>query len=507
MSSSVTTLASLWAETVARHDDRQFLEWRADVDQRVDVASVQWTYREFDDLIASVAGGLHERGIGAGGRIHVVLDNGPAFVAVWLAAIRLGAVIVPADPRSPSFELARQRDAIRPDLAVVGLERCAAYVEQAAAGGPMTVVLPDADLDALRGRALPATPIDQCAPAGLLFTSGTTSAPKAVIVTQANYAFAGETMAHAAGVTSDSRLIVCLPLFHANAQYYSFAAAIARGAAVVLLPRFSASTFIASARESRATHGSLFAAPVRMILARRPGGEAPAELEHCWYAQNLRDDEYESFAQLVGCRPRQLYGMTETIAAVLSNPVDRPRPGSMGKVTEGCDVELRVAGGRIAEVGEEGEVHVRGVRGLTIFDGYLNNPGATAVALSDDGVIATGDFACRDAEGYHYFAGRRSDVLKVGGENVSTTEVEAILAEHPDVAEVAVVGRPDHMLGEVPIAFLVLRASGPGSLDRFAEWSSERLAPSKRPRDYRIVDELPRTSVGKIRKIQLRDDV
>ena len=111
------------------------------------------------------------------------------------------------------------------------------------------------------------------APAALLFTSGTTSAPKAVIVTQANYSRTGDIMASAAGVSRDSRWLVCLPMFHANAQYYCFAAAISRGAATCLLPRFSASRFVDSARAAGATHASLFAAPIRMILRATPAGD------------------------------------------------------------------------------------------------------------------------------------------------------------------------------------------------------------------------------------------
>ena len=498
------TLSSIWTDAVGRYPDQTFLEWWNQPPEVV-TKPASWTYEEFDDVVAAVAGGLRERGLHSGGRVHLVLSNSPAFVACWLAASRLGACIVAADPRSTAYELARQRHATRPEVAVVDADARAAYVGQLSGTGPgpATVLVRDDELTELRCAPAGPAAVQPCTPAGLLFTSGTTSEPKAVVVTQANYGFAGEIMAKAANVTSMSRLVVCLPLFHANAQYYSFAAAIARGAAVVLLPRFSASTFIARTRASRATHASLFAAPIRMILARTPQGSEPATLTHCWYAQNLTATEYEDFALLAGCRPRQLYGMTETIAAVLTNPADRPVPASMGYPTQGCAVELRTKDGRLADTGEEGEVLVRGIRGITLFDGYLDDPEATAVGLSEDGVLATGDFARRDADGYYYFVGRRSDVLKVGGENVSSVEVEAVLAEHPDVAEVAVVGRPDEVLDEVPVAFLVLRVDAAPTADRFANWCAERLAPSKRPRDFRFVTELPRTSVGKIRKVEL----
>jgi crotonobetaine/carnitine-CoA ligase len=312
-------------------------------------------------------------------------------------------------------------------------------------------------------------------------------------------------MAAAADVSAESRWIVCLPLFHANAQYYCFAAAISRGAHVYLLPRFSASGFVASARTVAATHASLFAAPIRMILRATPSETPPAGLSHCWYAQNLTAAEYATFARLASCQPRQLYGMTETMAAVLTNPADRPLTDSMGRVTEGCHVRVLAANGQETGPDEEGEVVVGGIAGIDISPGYWRNEQATGETFTAAG-LRTGDFAHRDAAGYHFFHGRRSDILKVGGENVSTVEIEAALSGHDAVREVAVVGEPDDVLDEVPVAYVVLE---PGldpvrMVNDLADWSASTLAPSKRPRAFRFVDALPRTSVGKIRKVSLR---
>jgi crotonobetaine/carnitine-CoA ligase len=312
-------------------------------------------------------------------------------------------------------------------------------------------------------------------------------------------------MAAAAGVSADSRWIVCLPLFHANAQYYCFAAAISRGAEVCLLPRFSASGFIASAHAVTATHASLFAAPIRMILRATPPGSPPARLTHCWYAQNLTAAEYARFASLASCAPRQLYGMTETMAAVLTNPAVNPVADSMGQVTPGCRVRVVADDGRDAQPGEKGEIVVQGVAGIDISPGYWRNEPATREAFTSDG-LRTGDYAHRHPDGFHFFRGRRSDIVKVGGENVSTVEIEAALATHPWVREVAVVGEPHDVLDEVPVAYVVLE---PGldegrTISDLTDWSEQSLSPSKRPRAFRIVGQLPRTSVGKIRKVSLR---
>jgi carnitine-CoA ligase len=271
------------------------------------------------------------------------------------------------------------------------------------------------------------------------------------------------------------------------------------------MPAFSASGFLAQAARHEATHASLFAAPMRMILAKGPEPERDLRLAHCWYAQNITTDQYEALAGLLGCRPRQLYGMTETIPAVLTNRAVGPVPDAMGLPTLGCEVDLRSADGdEPVPDGDTGEVVVRGEPGLTLFDGYLDDPDTTARSFRA-GWLRTGDLAHRDGDGRFYFDGRRSDILKVAGENVSVVEVEAVLAAHPGVLEAAVVGEPDAMRDEVPVGFVV-QQPGRRPLDAadLAAWCAERLAKSKRPVRIEIVAELPRTSVGKIRKFLLK---
>jgi crotonobetaine/carnitine-CoA ligase len=268
---------------------------------------------------------------------------------------------------------------------------------------------------------------------------------------------------------------------------------------------FSAGAFLAQAARHRATHASLFAAPMRMILARGATPVDGVRLVHCWYAQNITDDQYDELATLLCCRPRQLYGMTETIPAVLTNPATRPVPHAMGTVTLGCEVDLRVPESS-DEIGDDatGEVVVRGAAGVALFDGYLDDPDTTQRSFRD-GWFRTGDLARRDADGYYYFDGRRSDVLKVAGENVSVVEVEAVLSAHPSVLEAAVVGEPDEIRDEVPVGYVVQQPGKPGiAVTELAAWCEERLAKSKRPVRIELVDELPRTSVGKIRKFLLK---
>jgi len=504
------TFISLWKRAVVHASTRTFLIW-----EKPDGKVESWTYDQFDHVVENLARWLASSGVRHGSFIYLLLNNSPAFVALWLSAIRLGAVMVPADPKSTAREIAIHIEKTKP-LVAFCTEANAGVCEQAVLDvpahlRPSVIKIDESGLEGFSdafcdvNMPLPEEKVDPKDFACVMFTSGTTSSPKGVVVTQANYAWAGEVMSYVSYLTSNDRQLVVLPLFHANAQYYSFASAIAVGASVALMPRFSASQFLEVASKYNATHASLFAAPIRMILARSTG-DPKVKLKNVWYAQNITADEYEHFSHLVGCKPRQLYGMTETIPAVITNPLLEPRHNAMGMPTIGCEVSLmdlkepKV----ISEPGVVGQIVVKGERGISLFLEYLGDPETTENSFVD-GWFLTGDLAYKDNDGYFYFHGRKSEILKVSGENVSTVEIEAVLAEHPDVLEAAVVGEKDPIRDEVPVAFVVLKPSADKlSEEDLLKWCSQRLSSVKVPRKIFFVSELPRTSVGKIRKFMLR---
>ena len=491
----------VWAATAAAKPDHLFLRFEGPSG-----AVREWTYAAFDDVVGGMASALTKHGVTPGAAVHLALANSPAFVAAWIATARLGAWIVPSDPFGRTPELAAHIERTRPAVGLYAGARSGDYLPAATGMPTIEIDEADTDLDHLGDDRFTDWPELRLRDrAAVMFTSGTTGRPKGVEITQANYAFAGKVMAEVAGLRAEHRQLVVLPLFHANAQYYSFASAIWAGASVALMHTFSASGFLAQVARHQVTHASLFAAPIRMILARGTAPVAGVQLQHCWYAMNISDDQYAVLSELFGCTPRQLYGMTETMPAVLSDERDEPRPSSMGYVTPGCIVDVHAADGSSSAPGEVGEIVVGGEPGITLFAGYLDDPETTAASF-DGSWFLTGDRARRDADGRYYFDGRRADVLKVAGENVSTVEVEQVLAAHPAVLEVAVVGMPDAVRDEVPVAYVVAaNAAEPPTIDELVEWCNERLSKSKRPRDISFVDELPRTSVGKIRKFLLKD--
>lgn len=508
----ISTFQSVWDSAVGTHADRTFLVFHTEAG-----LVSRWTYQEFDTVVARTAVVLRRAGVDQGMPVHVALRNCPAFVAVWLAAARIGAWIVPVDPASSVRDIAGQVHRVRPALGVCAAERSAVYREGADGIVPTVLelgedacdVAPGGALDAVSDGAEPQTheacPSDRLA---VMFTSGTTSQPKGVVLTQANYAHVAAAMARAAALEARHRWYVTLPLFHANAQYYCFAPAITVGASVVLSAGFSASGWVRHARELRVTHASLFAAPIRMILARTPEGEPSAQLEHVWFAQNLGSDHYERFARLVGTRPRQLYGMTETVAIVCCDTAVPAVHDVIGTPLPGRTIVVHAIDGDGEAVADEpGELHVLGTPGIDLFVGYLDDTQTTAHSFrhtSEGTWFATGDLVRADGDGVLRFVGRTDDVVKVAGENVSLTEIEAAVAQAPGVLEAAVVARPDPVRDAVPIAYVVARdPQDPPTADVLTAWAEHNLAPAARPREWLLIDALPKTSVGKVRRFRI----
>jgi carnitine-CoA ligase len=507
----LTTFAAMWSATVTRSPDAPFLVFTAD-----DGAST-WSYGEFDQAVAASCRLLTSRGVGRGDAVHLALRNSPGFVALWLAAARIGAWIVPADPAATERDLRRQAERTGPVIGFCAGVRAETYRRALSPAGVPVIALDETADDIRAGGPLDAAedpavrtaapePADRLA---VMWTSGTTSEPKGVVLTQANYAYVAWAMARAAGLTQEHRWLVVLPLFHANAQFYCFAPAILTGASVALTATFSASRWVRQADRLGATHASLFAAPMRMILARTPPGTEPARLQHVWFAQNVGSDQHQEFGRLAGTLPRQLYGMTETLAVVTADDHDPPRHDLIGRPLPGRAVRLAAPPGGVQD-GRTGVITVRGTRGVDLFAGYLDAPDLTNAGFEQDeqgSWFRTGDVAREEPDGALRFLGRSDDIVKIAGENVSLSETEAVLSEAPGVLEVAVTARPDPIRDYLTVAHVVPRdPDRPPEPDVLTAWAEHQLASAARPREWHIIDELPRTSVGKIRRFALRDE-
>ncbi|HVW41148.1 MAG TPA: AMP-binding protein [Amycolatopsis sp.] len=495
-SRSGTTLGSVLADGAARTPDATFLCF-----EREPGLVETTTWQQMAARARGTAAALRELGVGPGDRVGVHLTNCPGFYDVWFGAALLGAAIVPTNPLSTVDEL-RYIHHHAGCRVVVTEPDLRATVEAAGAGLVLDITGGWAHDDAA-GHDLPSVPADSVA--AVLYTSGTTSKPKGVLVTHAAYLHAGDVVAGHLRLRPEDRHLVVLPLFHGNAQYYSTMSALVTGASIGLAPRFTASRWSAQAVALRATVASLFAAPIRMILAHEPSDNDRAHaLRAVLFAQNVSAAQADAFESRFAVPLLQLYGMTETVFPPLMNPLyERRDAASMGRPVTGARVRLIDEEGHDVAPGEPGQLLVAGEPGRTVMAAYLDDPVSTDKTLVS-GWLHTGDVARADADGYLYFVDRAKDMIKRAGENVSCGEVESVVNTHPAVFESAAVGVPDEMRDEALIVFVVVHNGQQVTAEELIALCRDRLAKFKVPDSVEFVTDLPRTSVGKIQKHLLR---
>ncbi|MFI5501552.1 acyl-CoA synthetase [Nocardia asteroides] len=339
---------------------------------------------------------------------------------------------------------------------------------------------------------------DPASTAFILYTSGTTGAPKGVLLSRAAIAAGLDALAEAWAWTWKDTLVHGLPLFHVHGLILGLLGPLRVGSPVIHTGKPTPEAYAAAG-------GSLyFGVPTvwsRVVeqpeLARRLGkarllvsGSAP-----------LPVPVFEKLAELTGQAPVERYGMSETMITLSTRADGERRPGWVGTPVRGVQTRLRDESG--APVPHDGEsIGALQVRGPMLFGGYLNRPEATAADWTEDGWFRTGDVAVIDAEGFHRIVGRESiDLIKSGGYRIGAGELETALLGHPAVAEVAVVGLPDDDLGQRVVAFVVPRAAGSAELaTELIAHVGEQVSAHKRPREVRFVETLPRNAMGKVQK-------
>ncbi len=473
----------------------------------------QLSYDELAEASRRVAGGFAALGVGRGDTVVVHLANCAEFLLAVLGLARLGAVAVPSNTANGAREMRHVVGFSEARLAVTSAVHLPAFEELAADGGAPALVVTDAPrpgdvpFEQLAG-ALPlsAEPrLESEAPLEVVFTSGTTALPKGVVLTHANWLWSGERSSRTLLLDGDDRLLSALPLFHVNAQSITLMNALTLGATAVFLEAFSATRFVDQVREHRATHISIVAMILRTLLAQP---ERPSDRDHALrrvsYAINVPDGEKDAFERRFGVELINGYGLSEAMTEVAVCPVNGPRRWpSIGRPVLDRTVRIVDADGRDVAAGEIGELLVGGVPGRTLFKEYLKDPAATAATLRD-GWLHTGDNVYADDEGYLYFFDRAKDIVKRAGENVSASEVESVLLEHPAVAQAAVIGVPDPIRDEAVMAFVAFVPGTTLDETELESYCGERLAAFKIPTVWSFQDGLPVTSVGKVEKKQLR---
>jgi carnitine-CoA ligase len=505
------TLATLLASRAAVAPDRQCLVFE---DQAI-------TYAQLQRRVERATAWFVVRGVQAGERIGVMSTNHPSTVVTLLALARLGAVMVPINPDYKAAEAgyvfghAQVSGVLCSPEALPVVREAVAAIEPAPwlvlnrAGGDGTLPVFDELLDATQRDAPPDAHTPD-APCVFIYTSGTTGFPKGVMHGQRTLLLAGEGFVQRMHLQPDDRLLCILPMFHINALFYSLAGALAAGATLILLPRFSAGTFWRDVARTRATEANTIAA-VSNILLRRPRSEfVPGHRLHKIYGAPFTAETYDVFEREFGV-PTLIegYGMSE-IPGALNNPFEGPHKiGSMGRPSTHPDpavqlAQLKVVDDAGAELpdGQEGELVVKTPLAML---GYYRDPQQTAGAFRD-GWFLTGDLARRDADGYFWFVARKKDIIRKRGENISGAELDRVVEAHPLVLQAAAIPVPDP-LGEDEILIAVVPKPGATvTAQEVADWCSERLAAIKVPRYVAIVESLPLTPTHRVAKYQMRQD-
>jgi carnitine-CoA ligase len=456
---------------------------------------------------------LKAKGVKKGDKVAVLLSNSPEFYYFWFGCAAIGAVLVPINTASTAYEI---------DYFITNSDAVGFIGEEELYQGQIKELIDSANLlfsEVLTDNwftylsKFPSSNLeinvnskDVCC---LMYTSGTTSKPKGAEITHENYIFAGETSVRNQWLTPFDRYLIFLPLFHVNSQYYTTMASLVAGCSIVLLKRFSSSTFWDDVQRYQPTVSSFVATVIKMLLQT---DDHPNEKEHtlkkAGYGLFVTLKELEEFEARFGVKLFQWYGMTESITTSIVTPLyenrikdERTGIVPIGKPALGHEVKIIDENGTELGPNQVGEILIKSP---SLMRGYYKNLEATKNTLRD-GWLYTGDNGYYQENGYIWFVDRNKDMIKRAGENISSLEVENIIRDHPSVEDSAVIAIPDHLREEAVAAFIKIKEGHSLSGQEIKSYCEERLSYFKIPQIFKFIDDFPRTSIGKIKKNLLRD--
>lgn len=453
------------------------------------------SYGEMVALVTRCAEAFAAEGIGVGDHVAMLCGNRPAYLVAWFALMELGAVTVPLNSALVGEGL---RYTLTQSEARVLLIEPTLLAEKRPTLSDLPIrVVEIGEPEETPCEAAPRPQREAPAPSALnsiLYTSGTTGQPKGVMIPNGAYAAAGDDMSAALQLTADDRMMVFLPLFHANPQMYAVASAVTVGAALILLPKFVAGEFLETAQATGAT-GFTYVGTVLSLLAKKlPAQAHDHQLRWC-VGGGAPLDEWIAIEERLGVAVRELYGMTETGGWVTLNHAGASRRGTVGPARPGMEIAIRALDGTPAAPGQTGQILVRSSRADILTPGYWNKPKATAEAWID-GWLHTGDLGRLDADGFLSFEGRAKELIRRGGEMISPVEIEQALLRSPAVAECAVVAVADAVMGDEILAAIVPAA--PIEAEAVVAGLEGQLPRYMHPRYIAFVEALPKTETNKI---------
>lgn len=472
------------------------------------------SFNEIDARVAGFAGGLRAMGIGRDDRVVLHLPNGWHWIVAYYAVVRLGAVIVPANILLSLDEVGYIASNAKAVALISTGERCCAFAERSDApdtlqfvatgqGGEGMIAYDDL-LSSPPAAVVNRAPGDLCS---IGYTSGTTGHPKGAMLSHRAIHGSAAMTATIHGRQAGEVVVSALPLPHVYGNIVLHCTFLC-GMTLVVMDRFAPATAIVLIGRYKATLFEGVPTMYHYMLAEPALRSADlSTLKRCTVGgQTMPTSTIEVVEAAFGCPLLELWGMTEVAGpAVSHSPYSPSRHGSIGLPFPGMEVRVADpdAPGRDVTRGEAGELLIRGP---LVMDGYFDNPTATHEALDAEGWLRTGDIVRRDEDGYLYVLDRKKDVIITAGYNVYPAELEQAISAHPAVAMVAVTSVPDPVKGELAKAFVVLKNGASIDADELLAHCRSLLASYKVPRHFAFVDDLPKTSTGKILRRALRED-
>lgn len=471
------------------------------------------TYDQLRTQVGAMRGALTRHGITKGDVVVLLCGNSRYFVVSYLAAIGIGAIVVPLNPTSPAPEIEGELNVVQPAAVVVepsafdawnkipsttrAFVRVVIATEGHEIDGALTID------EFLEGEPVDVVDVEASHPAVYMFTSGTAGSPKAAILTHNNLLTNIRQANVAEHIMETDVVFGVLPLFHIFGLNVVIGTTLAGGACLVLIQRFDPVATMETLNERGVT-----------VLPGAPSlWAALGQLDHLTPhvfsnirlalsgAAKLPEQISQSFSARFGLQIQEGYGLTEASPVVTTSIGMEWIPGSIGRPVPGIELRVVDENGEDVLIGDSGEIWIRGEN---IFAGYLNDPEATARVLTRDGWLRTGDIAVVDDAGHLYMVDRAKDLIIVSGFNVFPAEVEGVLAAHPDITEVAVVGTPHPHTGEAVRAYVVTRNGVHLDEDALIDYCRTKLARYKCPSKVLFVDTLPRNVSGKVQRYALR---
>jgi len=462
---------------------------------------LELTWGQLHQLALSMSTMLRKRGIKKGDRVALVCGNRPAFLVVWFALANLGAITVCVNTSLVGDGLRYVLTHSEPRALIIDsvlFEEKHQHLDGLVSSMDILTFGVDSELFAELKNFEPDLPYDGHGsdPVSIMYTSGTTGRPKGVLNCHEAFLASGRQMIQTLGITQADRIMVFLPLFHANPQMYAVMSALQTGCSIVLRPKFSVSRFFEDARRFNCTMFTYVGTVLSMLTNRLPDGDRNHGITRC-VGGGCPSSAWRTLEEYFGIKPYELYGMTEIGGWVTSNSMQNYRFGSCGKSRQDVAVSIVDEHDMPVDAGQTGEIVVRPMAPFVFLLGYWNDP-ATMWSSATNFWFHTGDIGSLDKDGYLYFHGRLKEIIRRGGENISPFEIEAALLKFPAISDAAVIAVPDPIYGEEIKAYLV--ASDETGLSKLTNFLSHHIPAHMVPRYVQFVEKIPRTETEKIQR-------